>query len=256
MAIPKSQWWSVSAFVRAIKEKHPDYQRPAGDYDSWFVKRASDGVYLRGFESWDEVDGALVRYLITGPMAWLGLVELATPAEGGIPTAFRLTQPGIRHSTLETTKLHVSSQGRVTIPRLVPRAARYQIARFCEWDAAKPDEFRYRVTTSSLEKAKEQGLKVGQLLSLLARNAAAEVPPAFVKAIKRWEVSGTEAWLDTMVVLRVSKPAVLNELRKSKASRFLGEALGPVAVIVKPGAQAKVLAALAEMGLLAEVKEQ
>jgi hypothetical protein len=45
---------------------------------------------------------------------------------------------------------------------------------------------------------------------------------------------------------------VLEELRKSKAGRFLGETLGPVTVIVKPGAQARVLAALAELGLLAE----
>jgi hypothetical protein len=41
-------------------------------------------------------------------------------------------------------------------------------------------------------------------------------------------------------------------LRKSKAGRFLGESFGPVTVVVKPGAQSKVLAALAELGLLAE----
>jgi len=35
---------------------------------------------------------------------------------------------------------------------------------------------------------------------------------------------------------------LLEELRKSKSWRFLGEILGPVTVIVKPGAQAKVLA--------------
>jgi hypothetical protein len=45
---------------------------------------------------------------------------------------------------------------------------------------------------------------------------------------------------------------VLDELRKSKAGRFLGETLGPVTVIVKAGAQSRVLAALAELGLLAE----
>ncbi len=52
--------------------------------------------------------------------------------------------------------------------------------------------------------------------------------------------------------LRVGSPEVLDELRKTKAGRFLGETLGPVTVVIKPGAQAKVLAALAEMGLLAE----
>jgi len=251
-AIPKDKWWSLPAFVLAVREKHPDFQRPAGDYDSWFVKRAADGIYLRGFEHWDEVDGALVRYLVTGPMAWLGMADLATPEESEIVTAFRIKfrVPGAKFH--ETGKLNVASQGKITVPQSLPRAARYQIARFCEWDESKPEEYRYRVTTASLKKAAGQGLKVGQLLSLLAKNAAAEIPPAFVKSLKRWELNGTEARVEVQTVLRVSRPEALEELRKSKAGRFLGEILGPTAVVVKPGAGAKVLAALAELPLLAE----
>jgi hypothetical protein len=73
-----------------------------------------------------------------------------------------------------------------------------------------------------------------------------------VKALKRWEVNGPEARAEIQVILRVSRPEVLEELRKSKAGRFLGEPLGPTAVIIKAGAQVKVMAALAEIGLLAE----
>ena len=263
--LPENQWWSLPTFVHAIKEKFPDFQRPAGDYDSWFIKRTSDGTYLRGFACWDEVDGALIRYLICGPMTWLGMVELASAEDGGMTSAFRVKSKvkgqtsNLRLSTFdgistfdEKGKLTVTSNGKISVPRLTPRAARYQIARFCEWEEEKPDEYRYRVTTGSLKKAGEQGLKVGQLLSLLAKNSAAELPPAFVKALKRWETNGTEARVEVQTVLRVSRPEVLAELRKSKAGRFLGESLGPVTVIVKLGAQSKVLAALAEMGLLAD----
>jgi len=248
--IPKNQWWSLPAFIHDIKQKHPDYQRPAGDYDSWFIKRAADGVYLRGFATWDEVDGALIRSLVTGPLQWLGVVELAAGEEVGTVTAFRVREK--RVTSNENGKLTVLSNGRISVPRLVPRVTRYLISRFCIWDEIKPDEYRYRVTTASLKKAAEQGLKVSQLLSLLAKNAAADIPPAFVKALKRWELNGTEARVEVQTVLRVSKPEVLEELRKSKAGRFLGESLGPVTVIVKPGAQTKVLAALAELGMLAE----
>jgi transcriptional regulator of NAD metabolism len=58
--------------------------------------------------------------------------------------------------------------------------------------------------------------------------------------------------VETQTILRVSRPEVLEELRKSKAGRFLGETLGPVTVILKAEAQSKVLAALAELGFLAE----
>jgi hypothetical protein len=148
--------------------------------------------------------------------------------------------------------LRVSSQGLILIPRLFPRAARYQLARFFEWDADKPEEYRYRVTTASLQKAGEQGLKAGQMLSLLAKHASPEIPPAFVKAVKRWERNGTEAHVETRTVLHVNRPEVLDELRKSTAGRFLGEVLGPVTVTIRTGAQAKVLKALAEMGMLAD----
>jgi hypothetical protein len=249
-AVPPGKWWSLPAFIQAIKDKFPDFQRPAGEYDSWFIKRAEDGVYLRGFAAWDELDGALVRYFITGPLSWLGLVELAAPAEGGSASAFRVG--GKRVAESENGRLTVSSNGRIVLPRTVPRLTRYRISRFCDWDEARPGEYRYRVSTHSLQRAGKQGLKVGQLLSLLARHAAAELPPAFVKALKRWEANGTEARVETQIVLRVTRPEVLEELRKSKAGRFLGETLGPVTAVVKPGASDKVLAALAELGLLSE----
>ena len=249
-ALSEGKWWSLPAFLRAIKDKYPDFQRPAGDYDSWFIKRLSDGAYLRGFDRWDEVDGALLHYLITGPMFWLGMVDLATPEDGESVTAFRVNVKPI--ISAEKGKLTVASNGRISVPRLAPRVARYLIARFCEWEEPKPDEYRYRVKTGSLKKAGKQGLKVGQLLSLLAKNATSGIPPAFVKALKRWEANGPEARVETLTILRVNRPEVLEELRKSKAGRFLGETLGPVTVIVKPGAQARVLAALAELGLLAE----
>ena len=90
------------------------------------------------------------------------------------------------------------------------------------------------------------------LLALLAKHSGDKIPPALVKALKRWDLNGTEAQMQNQVLLRVSRPEVLEELRKSRASRFLGEILGPTTVIVKDGAQSKVLAALAELGLLAE----
>ena len=248
--IPDGQWWSLPALVRDVKQKYPDFQRPVGDYDSWFIKRTADETFLRGFSSWDEVDGALIRYIITGPLHWLGLLDLAAPEEGIAPTAFRSAKLPAQK---EEAKLAVNSQGRIAVPHLVPRAARYQIARFSEWDEEKQDEYRYHVTVDSLERARGQGLKTEQLLAILRKHAAAPIPPPFVKALQRWEMNGTEARMERFVVLKVSKPEVLKELKDSKAGRFLGEQLGPVTVVIKPGAQPKVLAALAELGLFAEV---
>ena len=263
-AIPERKWWSLNAFVRDIKQKYADFQRPAGDYDSWFIKRAADGQYLRGFASWDQVDGALVKYFITHVLHWLGQADLCTAEGASEPTSFQISSLQSQLTSGENQKIHVSSQGVISIPRLAPRVVRYQISRFCEWDDGRvakntetksnEDLYRYRISTNSLTKAREQGLKVEHLLALLSRHADAGVPPSLVKALKRWEVNGTEARVQTQVILKVSKPEVLEEMRKSRAAKFLGEVLSPTSVVIKSGAIQKVMEALTELGLLTEVQ--
>jgi len=221
--IPEGKWWSINALIRDIKSKYADFQRPAGDYDSWFIKRTSDGQYLRGFAYWDQVDGALIRFFITNVLHWLGQVDLSTSEGATNPTAFRLTSS--ERTQDEHGKITVSSNGKISIERTASLVARYQISRFCEWLDEKKDAYQYQVTTNSLMKAKEQGLKAEHLLALLVKHTNNKVPPPMVKALKRWEINGTEARVETQTILRLSKPEVLDEMRKSKAARFLGEAL-------------------------------
>jgi hypothetical protein len=198
------------------------------------------------------VDGALVKYFITHVLHWLGQVDLCIAEGAAEPTSFRITNSDSHVISKEDKKLNVSSQGLISVPRLVPRVVRYQVSRFCDWEEPKDDIYRYRISTNSLTRAKEQGLKVEHLLALLAKHSEAGIPPSLVRALKRWEVNGTEARVQTQVILKVSQPEVLEELRKSKAAKFLGEVLSPTTVVVKSGAIQKVLETLAELGLLAE----
>jgi hypothetical protein len=259
--IPAETWWNLGSFVSAIKQRNPDYQRPAGDYDSWFIRDKTSGEYLRGFEHWDEVDGRLIRYFLTGPLHWLGILDLARQEEGQEVTAFRLSgwSKALLHGEspkglpLEKESLVARSDARLSARRFVPRRVRYQISRFCEWEKETPDEYQYRISAASLSRAQKQGLKVNQLLALLNRSAKA-VPPSLVNALERWEKQGVEVRFEKMVVLRVVSEEILQALRKSHASRFLGESLGPTTIAVKPGAVDKVLGALAEMGYVGEIR--
>jgi hypothetical protein len=259
--IPVGKWWNLEAFISAIKQRTPDFQRPAGDYDSWFIRDRTSGKYLRGYKYWDQVDGRLIRYMLTGPLYWLGVLDLARPEETEEATAFRLSgwakaliddkQP--RGFAVEVEALMARSDLRISAKRLVPRKVRYQVARFCDAEKETPDEYRYRITTQSLSRAKKQGLMVSQLLALLNRYAKA-VPPNLIKALERWEKQGNEFRLEKMLVLRVTSEEILQVLRQSRASRFLGEPLGPTTIAIKPGAVEKVLNALAEAGYLGEFR--
>jgi hypothetical protein len=258
--IPQNEWWSLAAFVNAVRELHPDFQRPAGDYDSWFIRQQSSGLYLRGFAHWDDVDGAMLRYLICGPLHWLGVLELAAPTSGGDPSAFRFSSwaSSLWHGSVpanlpaEDGGLRVISDGRVSVLPLAPRALRYQIARFCQWEDERDGEYRYRITPASLERARQQGLKPAQLLALL-RKYAPTVPPPLSQAVERWEEQGVQAAIRPAVLLRVSTPDILAALRQSRASRYLAEPLSPTTVLIHPGSEEKVMLALAELGYLGEI---
>jgi hypothetical protein len=258
-------FWSLASFVSAIHQDTPDFQRQAGEYDTWHLRQVETGEFLRGFENWERVEGALIRFMIGGPLHWLGVLDLAAttlvqPSDPAALTAFRFTiwsmdlLDGIPPAgILEKDELmKVNSQGKLFAPRRLPRAVRYQAARFCTWEDIKDDGYVYRLTPASLSRSRQQGLKLEHLLTLLHRHAQA-TPPILVRALQRWEAHGAEARLEQVSVLRLRTPELLKEVRASKAGRYLGELLGPTAVIVKPGAADKVLAILAEMGYLGEM---
>jgi hypothetical protein len=259
-ALPQRKWWCLSAFIADIRQQYPDFQRPAGDYDSWFLRDTATGEFLRGFEHWDAVDGSLVRYLINGPLHWLGLVDLAAPSENDPPAAFRFSQFGLDFlagkisdsQAVENAQVHIRSDGRLNVPVTTPRAVRYQLARFCQWEEGNPHEYRYRLSPSSLTRAREAGLRVNHLLSLLTRHTEV-IPPNILTALNRWEAGGTQARVQEVTILKLGSPQMLEALRASRAARFLGEPLGPTTIVVKTGAAEKVLAILVEMGYLGEI---
>jgi hypothetical protein len=258
--IPAQTWWSLSAFIADVRQHYPDYQRPAGDYDSWYLRDTGTDEYLRGFEHWTEVDGALIRYLISGPLHWLGMMDLAAPGEGEPVTAFKLSKwagkmmlgQAPKGLAEEKAQIHVRSDGRVSVPILAPRAVRYQLARFCLWEDGNVHEYRYRLTPSSLAKAREGGLMISHLISILRRHADS-IPPNIITALDRWDERGTEVRIQDVTILRLGSPQILQALRSSRAARFLGDPLGPTTIIVKQGAEEKVLAVLTEMGYFGEL---
>jgi hypothetical protein len=260
-SLAEGSWWSLSAFLSSVRDQAPDFQRPAGDYDSWFILDKESGEYLKGRSSWDRVDGALLRFMICGPMHWLGLIDLARPAENEPSSAFKLSDwaqklwhggspTGIPR---EEDPIWVNMDGQIRLSNFTPRTVRYQVGRFAEWESYKDKHYLYRISPQSLERAGSQGLRTHHLVNLLKKYASAGIPPSFLDALGRWERSGVEAKIYNTSLLRVEKPEILNQLLQTPAKRFLGEVLNPTTVEIKPGSQAAVKKAMFELGYLSGV---
>jgi hypothetical protein len=258
--IPEGVWWNLASFIKAVFKREPDYQRPSGDFDTWLIQNAETGESLRGIQRWQEVDGALLRYMIAGPMHWLGLMDLASPAPGEPVTAFRFSDwaedlllgKPLEGLPLEDQKVSAHSDGSLKAPRLTPRLARYQVSRFCLWQEETEDYFQYKLTPSSLKTASEQGLRISHLEKLLNRYGE-EPPPSLIGALHRWGQFGGEAQIHPGIILRVASPQILQALRETPAGRFIDDPLGPTSAIVHPGAAEKVAKALARLGYLSDL---
>jgi hypothetical protein len=266
-------FWSLTSLVSAVRQSNPDFQRTAGEYDTWFLRRRETGENLRGFENWEAVEGELIRFIVAGPLHWLGIVDLGlpeqpTPETGSAGrssppqvTAFRFSAWAADLLSLkapaglagEGEAMLVNRDGRLHIPARAPRTARYQAARFAAWERYAQDSYHYRLTPASLEAARQAGLRLQHLTSLL-RHYAQAVPPSLLQALERWEATGSAARLERVLVLRTKDPDLLQTLRASSLARYFGELLGPTAVIIRPGGVEKLVDGLVEMGYFTEVE--
>ena len=133
-----------------------------------------------------------------------------------------------------------------------PRAVRYQLARFCQWEAETGRNTATASHPNSLERARQQGLRTAHLISLLANHCAGPLPPVLLQALDRWEKFGTQATVEAVRLLRLGAPEMMTALRQTRAARHLGEPLNPTVVLLKPGGEEALLRALAELGYLGE----
>lgn len=254
---PRSEWWSIESFIEVMRAADPDFQRPGGDYDSWYIRNDKD-EYLTGFESWDAVEGALLEFYIVGPMHWLGLVDRAEDAA-------RLTAYGRAFlnmapwPTVPDPEDHITLKpdGVLLISRKISRADRFQLARVTTWLAAG-DPYQYRLDAASLRRAADQGITPAQIAGFLGRMLGDQPLPKAVADLLGSLPAGSSlsVTLERLMVLRTTAPETLDRIYETPAlRRYLGARLGPMAVVVRDGQWEALCDALEAQGIEAEVRE-
>jgi hypothetical protein len=256
-ALPRTpEWYKLADLIAHIKQTDPDFQRPDGNYDTWYIRDEAQDNYLSGIENWEMVEGRLLAFLIEGPLRWLGLAETAVQ---GKSTLFRLTD-----RALEWLADTPPAAEEVTVPILVqPDAAilvahnanrhhRFQVARISEPQpvvAGKP--YAYQITPASLKQARAVGIESDRILTFLQDASERPLPMATKRGIERWRERGVEGRLETAVILRVREAGILETLRTNPKTRtYIDESLGDLAATVRLENWYKLRQAAAQLGLL------
>ncbi len=184
-------WYSQFDFIDAVKSIAPDFQRPNGNYETWYIRHTTTQEFLKGFAQWNAVEGELIRFLISGPLHWLALLDIAEPSAGddqllslsgwgALWLGHQVPQPHeqLRHS------IEMRENFTLTLSAGVSLADRFRIERFAQWQASYPD-FVYQINQRSLKRALAEGIGAAQILNFLKTHGA-QVPDKVQAAIQRY----------------------------------------------------------------------
>ncbi len=252
--VPVESWWSIPDLVAAARREDPHFLRPPGGFDSWYLQRATDGAFLQGLESWDSVEGELLRTLVSGPLHWMGAIDLSSDGAAfrWSPLGTPLREPGARlRSAPASGRSSVRPDGNIRVARLADRALRYQVARICQWESVDRGGYGYRLAAGPLGRALAEGLSVPQAQRILTEAAGGKPPRGILRALERWAMHGQEAEFRPRLLLEVRDPSVVDLLcAEPSTGRYLGERLGPTRVAVEPADWEALSKAALRLGLL------
>ena len=221
-------WMSVNGFIAAVKKAKPQFLRGTFKEDRWQLQDPEEND-LSGIGSWYQLEGAYLRFLLSGPLSWMGLVQCAyTDKTHKELSAFRISQDIrfylaesatpetagaiLSKPNLEQARPTISGDGEIACSTKVPRYFRYMAARYAEIEKVSRDRAVFRITPASLSNAERAGLNRASLLSLLKRFSGDKVPPSLERMLSAPENASKTAMIYSATILTVPDEAILTEL--------------------------------------------
>jgi hypothetical protein len=257
--LPANTWFLIDNLVTAIKQVDPDFQRPDGNYNNWYIQN-KEGYPLMGFEYWDEVEGALIRYILTEILYALSVLDLGSDDPASPPVSFRITETGheflqstapANHPHRPTNVLRVDNTLQIRITPDVSLFDRFQVARFAQLDKREDNRVYYKITQSSVNRALKNGVTHDQIMAFLTRATNNQIPLKVVETLREWGTRFGTARLEQVTILRLSDPQVLIELRQQpELARLLGDVVGPTTVLIPSKHVSTVRKILRELGYI------
>jgi len=196
--------------------------------------------WLTHREGWHMVEGGFIRAVVTGPLHWLGVVEVDSEAT---PTTFRLIPGSLFLLGGIASKGEEIPAGRLIVQ---PTFELVALAPTSEALLAKLDRFaervslehiaQYRITKASVTRAIQTGLHADQIKTILARAAGVDIPQNVQYSLAEWERQARriEMWRDA-TLLEVDTATLLDALFENEQTQpLLGRRLAPCLVEVAP----------------------
>lgn len=246
------EWHELTTFIARTKLHVPyllfprQYGPRAERYSGGSNPYGWDFRLRRGWlthrEGWHMVEGGFIRAIITGPLHWMGLIEL-NREEGA--SAFRLSAgsalimsdtPPVEREEVSWGRLIVQPNFDLVVLAPVSEKLLISLDRFAE-RVSLEHIAQYRLTRASVTRAIQMGLHADALRAILEQAAGGEIPQNVQYSLVEWERQArrVEVWQGA-TLLEVDDAALLDELLGDEAVKpLLGRRLAAQLVEVMPG---------------------
>lgn len=150
---------------------------------------------------WDVVEKAFVIHLLTGPLYWLGLVDIGysgadQPGEGNPPAAYRLTEVGAWLLGLAEQPQFVESGGRIVVQ---PNFNVLAMEPISDVVLVELDHFAdslggdravtYELSKESLYRGQQAGWTAERVIAFLEKHQGGALPSNVVRTLGEWETA-------------------------------------------------------------------
>lgn len=244
------EWHNISALIARTKLYVPyllfprQYGPRAERYSSGSNPYGWDFRLRRGWlthrEGWHLVEGGFIRTVVTGPLHWLGVVELENEES---PTTFRLSSGAAAITSSAEPQQEPAAWGRLIVQ---PNFELIALAPVSELLLVRLDRFaertslehiaQYRLTKASVTRAIQKGLRVDAVQQTLEQAVGGDIPQNVRYSLVEWERQArrVEVWQGA-TLLEVDNATLLDELFADEATRHLfGRRLSPLLTEVVP----------------------
>ncbi len=191
------EWTEEAAFLAALRTTSPDFLREDFASPAWAVVDVASGVELYGPQSWEAVEGDWIRYLLRGPLRWLGVVRWGLDAEGrevafqwvhdlkparatsGFSVLGSEHEPRTQNSELRTQSWEVVAPDGIDLELL------YRIEPYLEL-CSRGRTSLYRLTRTSVLDGLANGGSWQELRELLQGESTEPLPEAALSEAEQW----------------------------------------------------------------------
>ena len=227
-------WFDFGSLLATIQEIRPSFLHEhddgAADAPGWWLEPC--GKAVAEAETWQANHGAFVAEVLRGPLAWLGVVELAfgldagaggepAPLDSSAVIAFRLTRLGL--ALLRGEELPA---GRTEEPLLLladlsahVRLGRHNLdaywllERIARFERVQDHEAIYRFDIHSAHAAFARGYTGDDIVGELERLTAAMAPDAARNQWLTWWQSYSQTrWYEGLTLIELADDYILQEL--------------------------------------------